>query len=127
MSDVSNLVNDVIGFLHGKTPASSIGADAEKILGDVQKGAGAVAAVAPLIPTIVADVADLVAEGTLLLASKGLDVPEYVAAGVTLQQLAVAAQAAVAALQQGYANYQTGTAVIAASPAKTVVPATVQV
>ena len=118
VSDISVLVNDVVLVIHGKKPVGTIAADAQKIMGDIEKIGNGIAATSPYIGPIVSDVASLVADGAALVASRGLDLPAYVEAGATLQQLAAAAQSAVAAYQQALANYQSSTAVIAAQPLK---------
>lgn len=117
MSDGSKWWNALIGFIHGTTPASALSADAHKLLTDVQVIAAGVLAAAPQGPSLLADIAKLTAEATALAASRGLDLPELVAAGITLEQLARDFQKAQAAFSRGMANYQTAAAVVAAIPA----------
>lgn len=116
MSDVSVAWNDLIGFIHGKKPSTALSADAQKILSDAERIVAGVASAAPSAPALMADVAQLAAEGTMLAASKGLDLPELAAAGKTLQQLVVDFEKARSAFLAGMANYKTAAAVVASAP-----------
>lgn len=116
MSDGSKLWDAIIGFIHGKAPASSMSPPAEKLLSDARKIAAGVVAAAPEGPALLADVTKLAADGAALAASKGLDLPELVEAGLALQQLAADFQKAQAKFQDGMAKYQTAAAIVAAVP-----------
>lgn len=119
MPDLWVALNDLIGFIHGKKPATALASDAHKLLTDVERITAGIAAAAPDAPALLADVATLAAEGTALSVSKGLDLPELVAAGATLQKLAADFQKAKADLLAGMANYKTAAAVVASLPPKT--------
>lgn len=120
MSDVSSFVNNVIGFLHGKKSSQvMIGADAHKLLTDVEEVVAGLEAAGPYGPSIVTDVAKLAGEGAALVASRGLDLPEFLAAGSTLGTLASVLASAERAFLAGMANYRAAAAAVAAAPPKT--------
>ena len=57
-------------------------------------------------------------EGAAIIASKGLNLPEFVQAGVTLKMLAADLANAEKAFLAAMANYKTSAAVMASAPGK---------
>ena len=123
MSDASklwgDLLNDAISILHGKPVSTPLAADAQKFLSDIEGVASGLTAAGPYAPAIITDVAGLVAQGTLLVATKGADLPAFLAAGADLQSLAADLAKAEAAFLAGMNNYKAAAAIVAAAPAKT--------
>lgn len=115
MSDVSKFIEDLVGAIHGKTPAT-IPDDGKKLLVDVEAFTSGLMAAGPYAPTIVLDVTKLAAEIAEVAASRGLNLPADVAAGSTLVSLAQTLAAAETALMAEVARYQATAKVVASSP-----------
>lgn len=112
MSDFKKVIGDVIGWIHGKKPAT-LGADSKKLLDDVEGVGAGLYAAGPYAPTIVGDSIRLGAELSALVASRGLDVAGYAQAATDLTALARALADAEKAFVTQYDRFRQVAGIVA--------------
>ena len=118
MSDVSKIVDDIVGWIRGGKRPKNLAADADKLLTDVEAVGAGLEEAGPYGPAIAVDCGRVGAELVAIAGTRGLDIPAYEQAAGEIAQLASALQSAEKAFLDGWSRFkQTAGSASAAPPA----------